>query len=106
LFSATERCTGFPRLGKWPEPTLASTPRYCLEGLLAEPLPGLPSPRLTFTGRFRAGKAPGVLAMARALLAAPPTYLAGDCPTRQAVIRLVAACGLDRLPGWSHEPAR
>jgi hypothetical protein len=48
--------------------------------------------------------------MALALLAAPPpAYLVGDCPTRQAVIQLVAARGLDRrdrLPGWSHEPAR
>jgi hypothetical protein len=32
-------------------------------GLPAEPLPGLPSPRLTATGRFRAGKAPEVLAV-------------------------------------------
>ena len=67
-------------------------PRYRAEGLLAEPLPGLPSPRLTFTGRFRAGKAPEALAAAPALLAAPPpAYLVGDCPTRKAVIRLVAA---------------
>jgi hypothetical protein len=54
----------------------------------------LPSPRLTFTGRFRAGKAPGVRVAARAPLAAPPAaYLVGDCPTRQAVIRLVAGAG-------------
>jgi hypothetical protein len=32
-----------------------------LEELPAGPRPGLPSPRLTFTGRFRAGKAPEVL---------------------------------------------
>jgi hypothetical protein len=57
---------------------------------LAEPLLGLPSLQLTFTGRFRADKAPEVLAMALALLAAPSAYLVGDCPTRQAVIRLVA----------------
>ena len=47
-------------------------PRYRLEGLPAGPRPGLPSPRLTFTGRFRAGKAPEVLVAALALLAAPP----------------------------------
>jgi hypothetical protein len=94
----------FLPFGKWPEPTLASAPRYCLEGLPAEPLPGLPSPRLTFTGRFRAGKAPEVLAMALALLAAPPpAYLVGDCPTRQAVIRLVA--GLRGRTGWTGFPA-
>jgi len=81
--------------------------RPALEGLPAEPLPALPSPRLTFTGRFRAGKAHEVLVAALALLAAPPpAYLAGDGPARQAVIRLVSACGLGRLvrlPGWSHE---
>ena len=42
------------------------------EALPAGPRPGLPSPRLTFTGRFRAGKAPEVLVAALALLAAPP----------------------------------
>ncbi len=84
--------------------------RSALEGLSAEPLPGLPSPRLTFTGRFRADKAPEVLVAALALLAAPPpAYLVGDGPARQALIRQVSACGLDRLvrlPGWSYEPAR
>ncbi len=79
--------------------------RSALEGLSAEPLPGLPSPRLSFTGRFRADKAPEVLVAALALLAAPPpAYLIGDGPTRQQVIALVSACGLDRLvrlPGWS-----
>jgi hypothetical protein len=38
----------------------------------AGPRPGLPSPQLTFTGWFRAGKAPEVLVAAFALLAAPP----------------------------------
>jgi hypothetical protein len=46
-----------------------------------------------------------VLVAALALLAAPPpAYLIGDGPTRQQVIALVSACGLDRLvrlPGWS-----
>ena len=45
-----------------------------LEGLPSGPRPGLPSPRLTFTGRFRAGKAPRVLVAALALLPAPPAY--------------------------------
>jgi hypothetical protein len=51
-----------------------STPRYRPEGLSAEPLPGLPSPRLTFTGRFPTGKAPEVLVAALALAGAagPP----------------------------------
>jgi glycosyltransferase involved in cell wall biosynthesis len=84
--------------------------RSALEGLSAVPLPGLLSPRLTFTGRFRADKAPEVLVAALALLAAPPpAYLVGDGPARPAVIQLVSARGLDRLvrlPGWSYEPAR
>jgi hypothetical protein len=45
---------------------------------------GLPSPRLTFTGRFRAGKAPEVLVAALALLAAPPAYLVGSRPPTMA----------------------
>ena len=48
-----------------------------------------------------------MLVAALALLAAPPSaYLAGYGPTRQAVIRLVSACGLGRLvrlPGWAYE---
>jgi hypothetical protein len=35
--------------------------RSSVEGLSAAPLPGLPAPRLTFAGRFRADKAPDVL---------------------------------------------
>jgi len=97
---------GADRPGRRP----AARGRSALVGLAAAPLPGLPSPRLTFTGRFRADKAPEVLVAALALLAAPPpAYLVGDGPTRQAVIRLVSARGLDRLarlPGWSYEPAR
>ena len=64
---------------------IRSTPRYRPEGLSAEPLPGLPSPRLTFTGRFRAGKAPEVLVAALALLAARrrPTWSVTARPARQ-----------------------
>ena len=52
--------------------------RLALDRLAAAPLPGLPSPRLAFTGRFRAGRAPEVLVAALALLAAPPpAYLPG-----------------------------
>ena len=81
-----------------------------MEGLSARPLPGLPSPRLTFAGRFRGDKAPDVLVEALALLPAPPpAYLVGDGPLRGALLRLAAARGLDavvHLPGWSYEPAR
>jgi len=84
--------------------------RSAVEGLSARPWPGLAWPRLTFTGRFRADKAPDVLVEALALLdAPPPAYLVGDGPTRQALARLVRARGLQavvRLPGWSYQPAR
>jgi glycosyltransferase involved in cell wall biosynthesis len=81
-----------------------------VEGLSAVALQGLPSPRLTFAGRFRGDKAPDVLVEALALLdAPPPAYLVGDGPLRDALIRLVRARGLEdvvHLPGWSFEPAR
>jgi glycosyltransferase involved in cell wall biosynthesis len=84
--------------------------RSSVQGLPARPLPGLPSPRLTFAGRLSRDKAPDVLVEALALLhAPPPAYLVGDGPLRDALIRLVRARGLEavvRLPGWSYEPAR
>jgi len=84
--------------------------RSSVQGLSAQPLPGLPSPRLTFAGRFRDDKAPDVLIEALALLdAPPPAYLVGDGPQRDALTRLIRARGLGttvHLPGWSFEPAR
>ena len=51
-----------------------------------------------------------MLVEALALLGAPPpSYLVGDGPQRDALIRLVRARGLEaavHLPGWSYEPAR
>jgi hypothetical protein len=46
--------------------------RSSVEGLSARPWPRLAWPRVTFTGRFRADKAPEVLVEALALLEAPP----------------------------------
>lgn len=84
--------------------------RSSVEGLDARPWPGLASPRLTFTGRFRDDKAPEVLVEALAVLDAPPrAYLVGDGPMRPALTRLVQARGLQdlvRLPGWSYQPYR
>ena len=84
--------------------------RSSVEGMTAGPLPGLPSPRLTFAGRFRGDKAPDLLVEALALLPAPPpAYLVGDGPLRGDLIRLAAARGLEavvHLPGWSFEPGR
>jgi glycosyltransferase involved in cell wall biosynthesis len=84
--------------------------RSLVEGLAARPLPGLPTPRLTFAGRFREDKAPDVLVEALSLLGAPPpAYLVGDGPQRDPLIALIRARGLQagvHLPGWSYEPAR
>jgi len=84
--------------------------RSAVQGLSARPWPGLPTPRLTFTGRFRADKAPDVLVEALALLdAPPPAYLVGDGPLRQALVQLIRARRLEtvvRLPGWSYKPSR
>ena len=84
--------------------------RSSVEGMSAEPLPGLPSPRLTFAGRLRGDKAPDVLVEALALLHRPPAaYLIGDGPQRSALISLIRARRLEavvHLPGWSYEPAR
>jgi hypothetical protein len=84
--------------------------RSPVEGMSARPWPGLAWPRITFTGRFRADKAPDVLVEALALLGVPPpAYLVGDGPMRGALVQLVRARGLQavvRLPGWSYRPAR
>jgi glycosyltransferase involved in cell wall biosynthesis len=84
--------------------------RSAVQGLSARPLAGLPSPRLTFTGRFREDKAPDVLVEALALLdTPPPAYLVGDGPMREALAQLVRARGLQdvvRFPGWSYKPSR
>lgn len=84
--------------------------RSSVRGLSARPLPGLPSPRLTFAGRFGADKAPGLLIEALALLAArPAAYLLGDGPLRNDLVQLIGARGLQavvHLPGWAGEPAR
>lgn len=82
--------------------------RSSIEDLSAEPLPDLQSPRITFTGRFRADKGPDVLVEALALLDdPPPCYLVGDGPMRQELAELVAARGLEpvvQMPGWSLRP--
>jgi len=84
--------------------------RSSVQGLSSRPLPGLPSPRLTFAGRFRGDKAPDVLVEALALLPAPPPpYLVGDGPLRGALTDLTRSRGLGavvHLPGWSYEPGR
>jgi glycosyltransferase involved in cell wall biosynthesis len=88
--------------------------RSAVEGLDASPLPGLATPRLTFTGRFREDKGPDVLVEALPLLAAelgelPHCYLVGDGPLRPWLQRRTHQLGLAervRFTGWTHHPAR
>lgn len=76
----------------------------------AAPWPSLPTPRITFTGRFREDKGPDVLIEAVARLAdPPPTYLVGDGPMRARLLSQARRCGiadLTRMPGWSMTPER
>lgn len=76
----------------------------------APPMPDLPMPRITFTGRFREDKAPDVLVEAVARLAdPPPTYLVGDGPMRGRLLSLARRLGIAdviRTPGWLLSPER
>lgn len=84
--------------------------RSAVEGLDATPLPGLASPRVTFTGRLHRDKGPDVLVDALARTRTPVTsYVVGDGPAAAEVAVRVRDRGLDRsvrLVGWSDEPAR
>jgi glycosyltransferase involved in cell wall biosynthesis len=77
-------------------------------GLGARPRPGLPSPRIVFTGRFSPDKGPDVLVDAVGRMAAPPPVLmlgAGvledDLRARVARLRLERVV---RFCGWVDEP--
>ena len=82
--------------------------RSIVEGFDARPLPGLPSPRVTFAGRLHPEKGPDVLLEALAMLPDPPaTLLLGDGPLRASLTARSLALGLaDRvlLPGWVSSP--
>lgn len=84
--------------------------RSAVEGFEATALPGLASPRVTFTGRLHPEKGPDLLVEALARLRTPVrAYLLGDGPAAAAVAEQVRALGLQasvRLVGWSAEPAR
>lgn len=96
--------------------TIGISPRMIHEGRsaigspIALPWPSLPTPRITFTGRFREDKGPDVLVEAVARLSdPPPTYLVGDGPMRARLLTLARRCGVAdiiRMPGWSMTPER
>jgi glycosyltransferase involved in cell wall biosynthesis len=81
-----------------------------IEGFDGCPQADLPSPRITFAGRFAADKGPDVLIEALGMLAdPPPTYLLGDGEMRAALEHQVAALGLQdvvRFSGWQAQPER
>jgi glycosyltransferase involved in cell wall biosynthesis len=77
-------------------------------GLGARPRPGLPTPRIVFTGRLSADKGPDVLVDAVARMAAPPPVLMVGAGTLEADLRAQAArLGVDgtvRFCGWVDDP--
>lgn len=81
-----------------------------VEGFDDSPMPGLQEPRITFTGRFMADKAPDVLVEALAHMPDPPaTYVLGDGVLRAALHDRAAELGLGaviRFPGWQARPGR
>ena len=81
-----------------------------IDGLDGRPQADLPSPRITYAGRFAADKGPDVLVEALGMLAdAPPTYLLGDGEMRAALEHQVASLELGdvvRFSGWQANPER
>ena len=77
-------------------------------GMDARPRPGLPSPRIVFTGRLSADKGPDVLIDAIARMAAPPPVLMlGAGALLEDLQAQVARLGLGsvvRFCGWVDEP--
>lgn len=82
--------------------------RSAVAGLDTCELAGLPSPRVTFSGRLHPEKGPDVLVEALGLLPdSPAALLLGDGPLRGALTARIAALGLSRvrLLGWVRAPA-
>src|SRR3954463_16665360 len=81
-----------------------------IEGLDGRPQADLPTPRITFAGRFAPDKGPDVLVEALGMLAdPPPTFLLGDGEMRPALEHQVAGLGLQdvvRFSGWQAQPER
>jgi glycosyltransferase involved in cell wall biosynthesis len=81
-----------------------------LEGLDGTAQADLPTPRITYAGRFNADKGVDVLIEALGMLAdPPPTFLLGDGEMRAALEHQVASLGLQdvvRFAGWQAQPER
>ena len=80
-----------------------------VEGFGAAERPGLPSPRIVFTGRLSPDKGPDVLVEAVAQMIAPPPLLVLGAGVLEPALRArIAAAGLGdvvRLCGWVADPA-
>ncbi len=80
-----------------------------VEGFGARERPGLPSPRIVFTGRLATDKGPDLLVEAVALMdSPPPVVVCGAGPLEHAMRARIADAGLGdvvRLEGWVDDPA-
>lgn len=78
-------------------------------GMTAAERPGLPFPRIVFSGRLHPDKGPDVLVEAISLLRAPPPVLVLGAGVLEAALHArIAEAGLDgvvRLCGWVTDPA-
>jgi glycosyltransferase involved in cell wall biosynthesis len=92
-----------------PAPRIADG-ESAVDGLDAAPEASLPSPRITFAGRFHPEKGADLLLDALHLIAdAPPTYLLGDGAQRPMLEHRVAELELGdvvRFSGWQPQPQR
>ncbi len=79
-------------------------------GLDARPRPGLPVPRIVFTGRLHPEKGPDVLLEALARMTdPPPTFLVGAGPLAEELRAQACRLGLEgvvRFEGWRDDAAR
>ena len=77
-------------------------------GMDARRRPGLPTPRIVYSGRFSPDKGPDVLIDALALMAAPPPVVMLGAGVLEEDLRArVDALGLENVvcfPGWAEEP--
>jgi glycosyltransferase involved in cell wall biosynthesis len=83
--------------------------RSTFTGAGSRPRPGLPTPRIVYTGRLAPDKGPDILveALARLPPAAPPAFLLGDGRMRAPLARRIDELGLSprvTLCGWQPEP--
>ncbi len=80
-----------------------------VEGIGATEMPGLPSPRIVFTGRLALDKGPDVLVEAVSRMVDPPPVLLLGAGVLESALRAsVAEAGLEdvvRLCGWVADPA-